>query len=616
MLINKNIIPFEMLEFTTFEPKKLTKQIDKPILALDTETLDGFVKLIADSTTSYNYFENLSNKNLDLILQFLTSNRFENSHNFFYNLNYDVNAIIKYLPEKNLNELYQGLEMEKYNWKTKEKEVRLVNNTTKYNDYTLFFIPKKIFKISKNHKTYTYYDIAQFFGNSLEYNAKKYLNKDKYIHILNDGNKIDGQALGTNEIYWKINKDTIIEYCINDCILTKELGDILYNTLKNKINIMPNSFISKASITKEYYKKFIDIPFIKNIPKSAIKYAFDSYCGGRFETIKRGNVGKCTLFDINSAYPFHMKNLIDINQGEWKRTKSLHESAYYGFYKVKLLTKFNKISPISIALPNGINVFPITELITFLTKQELLSFENYIDYEIISGWEYYPKEIIYPFNDFIELVYNHKNNTDKNNFEYSLWKILMNGGYGTFYEKHLDKIRNKIITGKFFNPIYATLITKQTQIQLFDLAIDNLNDLVAFATDSCLFNGNPDINISKDLGKWDIEYNPNSESLVLKSGIYKIGDSMKNRGIKKAEFLKTPYGNYDSIFTYIENQPNLSIYPIKMIRPLTFIEVLLHHKKHTLSAQELSITAKIPIIMIIAIIIQSPIIRQNSNRKH
>ena len=579
-----NPINWDLIEIRKFKPEKLKRNIVRKINALDTETLDGYCNLLADNYGNFvlgNYHKN-ELPNIDLWLNFLTAKRFRSSHNFFFNLNYDVNAIIKYLPKDNLNDIYKDL-------------------YTDFNNIRIFYIPKKIFRLTKNKHIYKYYDIFQFFNMSLEKASQIYLGLDKYIE------NIDGKTLGTDKQYWLNNIDSIIKYCINDCVLTAKLGNLLNETLVNSINLNPCSYISKASICKEFVRKACNIPDILQIPNSALKYAFYSYSGGRFEIIRKGNVGKCSLYDINSAYPFHTRSLLDINKGEWKRVNCLHEKADYGFYFVKILTKYNKISPIAVTLQNGVICYPLVQVNTYISKQELLNYEPYIEYEIIDGWEFYASEYIYPFKDYIDKIHKQKQITDKDNYEYSLYKILMNSLYGSFYEKTIQKEFNdklitkeliskckydmelvkklaydtKIYSGKLFNPIYASLITCQTRIDLFKTAIPYQNDIVGFATDSILFKGNPEIKISNELGGWNLE--KFDKSIVLRSGIYKIGKDLKSRGIRKTANIKTPYGSYKDIFDYINLNPELTKYPIIMNRPLTFIEVLLHHLKHEIA---------------------------------
>jgi len=578
-----NPINWDLIEIRKYKPQKLKRNIVRNINALDTETLNGYCNLIADNFGNFmlgNYHKGELPK-IDLWLNFLTSKRFRSNHNFFYNLNYDVNAIIKYLPKENLTEIYNNL-------------------YTDFNDIRIFFIPKKVLRLTKHKHIYKFYDIYQFFNMSLEKASQIYLGLEKYIV------KIDGERLGTDKNYWIKNIDDIIIYCINDCKLTAQLGNLLNETLVNTIKLNPCSYISKASICKEFVRKACDIPNINDIPNGALKYAFYSYSGGRFEIIKKGNVGNCTLYDINSAYPFHTKNLLDVNKGKWKRVNSLHEKADYGFYFVKIMTKYNKISPIAITLQNGVICYPLCEVNTYISKQELLNYEPYIEFEIIDGWEFYANEYIYPFKDYITTIHNQKQITDKKSYEYSLYKIIMNSLYGSFYEKTIQKEFNdklitkelikkckydmnlvkklaqdiKIYTGKLFNPIYASLITSQTRIDLFKTAIPFQNDIIGFATDSILFKGKPEIKLSNELGGWNLE--KSGKSIVLRSGIYKIGKDLKSRGIKKAKNIKTKYGYYENIFDYIKSKPKLIEYPIIMNRPLTFIEVLLHHIKHNI----------------------------------
>ena len=554
--IYRGKINFDLLELRKYEPYQLKRQVDKEVFGLDTETLNGYAKLIADNNGNICYINCAEDA-----LRFLTMGHFRNSHNFFYNLHFDVNAIIKYLPKENIEELNQTLK-------------------TSYLKYDLFYIPRKIFRIICHNHVHKFFDIQQFFGRSLEYNAKIYLGLEKYI------DPIDRAILGTSADYWKENFEAIVKYCINDCVLTKKLGDLLYNTLCDKIGLKPNAFTSEAGLTKEFVRTFTEIPNLMQVPIGAIKYAFYSYAGGRFEIVKRGHMGQCSLYDINSAYPNIIKDLIDITQGEWKWTRDLHENASYGFYLVKVITKYNKISPINITLPNNTLCYPLINCLTYMTKDEILAYENYIDYEIIDGWEFFAEpNARLPFKDYIEHVYSHKQKTPKDRYEYKTYKILMNGLYGCFYEKHKTKEQETIRVGKLFNPMYASMITANTRIQLWDYAMQDINNFVGFATDSVLFQGTPDLPTSNKLGDWSLE--KVGDTTVLRSGFYKIDNTLKSRGIKKEGKILTPTGEYNSLFDYIIQNPDLLVYPVIATRPLSFSEVL--HKSKTYTLEDINV---------------------------
>lgn len=584
--IYKGKIDFEMLELRKYSPYKLSQQIDKTVNGLDTETLNGYARIIADDKGRVGLITNI-----DDVLKFLTLVHYRNNHNFFYNLHYDVNAIIKYLPKENIEELNEKLK-------------------TTYKKYQIFYIPRKVFRITCHRHVHKFYDIMQFFGGSLEYNAKHYLGLDKYI------DPIDRKTLGTSREYWNKNFDAIVKYCINDCVLTKKLGDILYSTLKNNIGLKPNAFTSEAGLTKEFVRTFTEIPDLLKVPTGAIKYAFYSYAGGRFEVTKKGYVGKCSLYDINSAYPYYIQDLIDVTQGEWQWTRSLHENATYGFYLVRVITKYNKISPINITLPNNTLCYPMIDCHTYMTKLELMKYDKYIDYEIIDGWEFFANENAEkPFYGYINHVYGFKQKISCENFqancsecngcsdyvkkldmpyEYKTYKILMNGLYGCFYEKHKNKGHDKIKVGKLFNPIYASMITAGTRVQLWDYAMKDINNFVGFATDSVLFQGEPDLPTSNKLGDWGLE--KIGDTTVLRSGFYKIDDIIKARGVSKKAGLITPDGiKYNSLFDYIVDKPKWTKYPVILTRPLSFSEVL--HKSKTFTIEDINIFTNIEYVI-------------------
>lgn len=572
--IVRHPLDFDLVVFRKYPVYKLKRNIDKKIFGLDTETLDGYCKLICDSEDNY-----LLDSDMLGILKFLTAKKFRSSHNFFFNLNFDVNAIIKFLPKDNLLELYENLK-------------------TDFEKYNLFYIPKKFFRITHNKHVYKFHDIAQFYESSLEKAVKLYLGQEKYKDSFSH---IDTARLGTDKQYWKDNLPAIIKYCKSDAKLTKELGILLNKTLIKAIDLYPTTYTSKASICKEFIRKKVNVPDVLKIDKQVLKYAFYGYSGGRFEVFTKGYIGKASLFDIKSAYPNSIRNLLDVTKGKWIRTKSLHESATYGFYLVNVSAKYSRISPLTLPLKSNTICYPLMTTKLYMTKKELLAYEPYIEFEILDGWEFWPDKLIYPFREYIDTLFSYKDSTNSEHYEYKLYKIMLNSPYGCFWEKNpsdnLEKIKycmekglnpievdmpdTVVYAGKLFNPIYASQITAETRIDIFKTAKLHEKDTIAFATDSVLFKGKPDIPLSKELGGWNLENE--GETIVLRSGIYKIGNKLKNRGIKKADNLKTPHGNFIDIFDYIEKMPNLTKYPITINRPLTFAEVLLHHKKRTLN---------------------------------
>lgn len=558
---------FDQLKLRDRPPAMLKSILKaKGVMALDTETLKGYCKVLADDTGRYLFLNSSNPEGLEPILNFLTSHRFRGTHNVFYNLNYDINSFIKFLPKENIIDL-------------------ALYNITQLDKLELLYIPKKIFRIqdNENKHSYSFYDIAQFFGGSLEFNGKKYLN------LIKNEDNLDRRKIGTSPAYWSKHEEDIIKYCVQDCRITKGLGELLQETIKKSTGYYAKGFISKASITKDIMRRVVKLPDMTVIPNEALKFAYNSYHGGRFEIIKKGAIGKASLFDIVSAYPYHISNLIDLDTGSWHRVRDITEKAIYGFYLAKISVKYDIISPISYKFKNGIMVYPILEnQLIYITKHELEAYKDSISYEIISGWEYWSNEINYPLKDYIHTLFTAKSKASKTSFEYSLYKILQNSIYGSFLEKveqkekpdefinlDLEELKRIWLTGKCFNPVWATMITALTRIDLWEQAHKDLLNVVGFATDSIVFKDKPDFTISKELGAWDLE--DYGEAIVIKSGIYQINDKYKSRGLQKGRKIKTPGGEqFKDLFHYIKSRPFNTVYPVILERPVSYKEALAH----------------------------------------
>ena len=125
--------------------KTVQKEIIRHV-GLDTETLDGKLHLLTYFDVSeglqmkdkmdYLYINvDEPDKNIYHILKFLTQRRFNKSLNWFYNLNYDVRAILRWMDKEHIQDLYD-------------------NNKTVIGDYTIVFLPNKFITITYLKKKY------------------------------------------------------------------------------------------------------------------------------------------------------------------------------------------------------------------------------------------------------------------------------------------------------------------------------------------------------------------------------------------------------------------------------------------------------------------------------
>jgi len=533
--------------------RKLTKTPkNHDILGWDTETYKGYARLIANSQGQYLLIEEqeVNPDTFTRILRFLTSKKWRGTHGFFWNIDFDFYAILKYAGEDFARELYE-------------------NGEAEWDKYKISYIPKKAFSISENKHTFNFFDLYQFYNTALEEASRKYLGEGKLIDL------VDRQKLNDDLRYWNENLREIIEYCIKDCVLTQKLGVLLKDTLKHNIGFIPTKYISKAYISKEYFRRHTNIPTAPNFPNIVNQLALLAYYGGRFEITMRGHIGDCVLLDINSSYPYAMTQLKAYPKDAWIRTDQIKYENTHGFYKIKVTTKDNAfITPFPFRFKDRV-IFPRGEFITYATKEEILAYENECDIEIIMGVEAKGEGEFFLRKE-IEHLYEWKQKAKDNEMEYMLVKIILNSLYGAFYEK--QKRKDIYLTGKLFSPPYATLITALGRINLYKEAKRYGKKVVGMATDSLLIYGKHNTPLSSNLGGWSEEIS--GDTYVLMSGIYKIGDKIRMRGIavRRVGKIITPHGEFEDIFDYIQKYPQLTQYKITHEKPVKLGEVLTHTK--------------------------------------
>lgn len=547
MKISKQDIPWRSLKVIKYPPRMRSQAKHRDIVGFDTETIDGYCRLITDSNGRFLWCDKV-----DGILDFLTYRGYRGCFGTFYNLRYDAQAVLKYLPGDLLQELYDV-------------------GSTRYREYEIHYIPKKFWSITRGGRRYTFYDVAQFYMTSLEKAGHRYLGRGK------DLGGIDRARLGTDPDYWSDKLDRILHYCIADSVLCRDLTEHLVETYSGEIGYYPHNLISRASVAKNYLRERVLLPNITKIPTGALRMSFSAYYGGRFEVLQKGHFSRAWGYDLNSAYPHHISKLIDITRGKWKDTFNFGDGAYYGYYQVKIRYRKQDVGVVPFRMGSGRVCFPVGEFATVINRSEYEQLEKVANIEILRGWEFYPDEIIYPFRDLVYHVYNVKNQTDKSTFKYDLYKRLLNSIYGSFYEKYRQGGRYR--TGLMFNPVYATEITAGTRLDCLKILRQSGNHIISVATDGILFDEDPEIPRSRDLGQWDLD--GSGDLTVLRSGVYMLDDKYRSRGVEKDTILHTPDGTYDNIFQYIIAKPDKLEYEILRRRPRQLGECLLHKRELT-----------------------------------
>ena len=112
----------------------------KKIVGFDTETIEGKAVLICSSDRRV-----LFPNSFEEIAQFLTQRKYNTTLNFFWNIDFDFFAVVKWLPHELLELLYE-------------------NKGLLYENYFIKWIPRKFFSITRVDKKRTsrFYDLWQF----------------------------------------------------------------------------------------------------------------------------------------------------------------------------------------------------------------------------------------------------------------------------------------------------------------------------------------------------------------------------------------------------------------------------------------------------------------------
>jgi len=502
----------------------ITKTYKKDyVLAYDTETYEGTCRLLARNTEVNNY---VLNPTFIECLRFLMykANK-TNGYRFFYNIDFDVSAILKLWDSKG-SKVREKWILRKIEWLKNGIEI-------KYGKYSLKWLKGRMFIVKDlvRKKSVVFTDLFNFFHLGLNKVAKKYLNQTKISNI-------NGNKLNTSLAYWNKRKKDIIEYCVQDCFLTAKLGNYLIESIERSELPLPRCLVSSASLSKQYFRLNCHISCNRVIPKRIVQIAYDTYYGGRFEMFKRGYFKRLFLYDINSQYPSFIRDLPSMREGVWKSTKYVPKKPCLAYFKVKVkIPRDYKIPTIPI-YHKGVNKFPVGTITKWMTWFDLDLIRDYI-VKVYEGYIFKKAPKSYkPFKKAIDNLFAKKQEfKGKCELEYNLTKLCMNALYGCFIETH--KIQdimgnNNLNAGIMFNSVYASQITAFGRWSVIkDVPRDKYDNIIAIHTDSLISNIPLDdyLTLDLELGNWSKECE--GKGIVLNTGMYQIGYLVKTRGVPK-----------------------------------------------------------------------------------
>jgi len=557
----------------------------------DTEAYRGNCKLLACSNGTY-----IESDNTLKLLDFLWCNALSpnEGYNFFFNVDYDFEVIVKQFVITNFREvkagykkaleikrvinekLSSGVEVSYAEWAMLDKFNHVEH--LKVGGYEIKYIKDKCFTLKKGRKHKFFFDVANFLSVEGEH-----ISLDKASELLLGEHKsdkelgLDRKQIGETEGYYEEHREDIIKYCINDCKLTADLGREVIKGFSDLGFEFPVKPYSKATISKEwlrkqkgfiesqlYYEDIMKLPYASGIRKS--------FRGGIIRLFGLGTYNNVTEYDINSAYPYAISQLTSLEKCEVTMDRENMGKCDYEFYLVETCDW----SLLGLKAKNGVKVIPeefndtmLNEIIycktnrpvsRWITKWDKQILDLYgVEYKILDyfgiktrGEKLFPQILkLYEYKNEIKKKYG------KQSVQYWGIKIVLNGIYGIFAQRkpHISKYTNFIfashITGMCRYLIMSKVYEKRKQ-GAQPLMINT--DGVYFINDC-----KPDKS-SNALGEFEV--NSLKEVVVFGNGVYykvneKSDGTLRKRGFPTLtkEMLKSE----DNIITLKENKP-FSVY--------------------------------------------------------
>jgi hypothetical protein len=344
-----------------------------------------------------------------------------------------------------------------------------------------------------------------FYDNEVNYNGVNF----KYIHNKMFQVKFEDRYVYFADAsqYLKNTEDELHKDPMELAIIAGKVGQEVNDILEN-IGIHAKTLMSPIRAYEKYILSKVNLPLDEDYNEDVGDYAYECCKHNWVEAMQIGHWNKTWDYDISSAYPSALANLVDFRLGTFKNTNKYEQDAYYGFYKCRLHINHNiKVSPIMYIIQKSkqdISRFTPTGYHeeTFITKHEIDFINKWKlgEVEVIDGkWLDLPQsKIIYPLRPYITKLYEQKElNTG---FTREIIKRIPNGIYGKLLETNKDGL------GNMFNAVWGCMTEVPIRLKVAELALINNIVPIHVAVDGLLSDRElkmPENNIG--IGSWKLE---------------------------------------------------------------------------------------------------------------
>jgi len=517
------------------------------LIGLDTETIgnsdinienDIYSMQLVKNSLNEEYFYLVSNDDVGIKMLDATSetdNFLFNRYSFItaHNLEFDLGALLG-------KDFLKLINYHKY----KDNAIQVNHGNVRYKGWDVKFAlgQSPFFMFRKKGARIIFTDSRNWFKGSLDSIGKTFFNiakKDKPSYL--------GVRAPQNDNEFKEFKEYAMQDARIQFLITKKIAG-LHQAEDVAMTITPASFSSKI-----FKKNFLTNRLFLERSDSKLKMIWSTYHGARFESIGRGLFEKYNMYDVNSLYPYAMKEsplnfsntpMVNISLDDVER-------GVVGFCRVEF--KYLRAVPYPcLPVREEKLVFPYSG-ISYCTTHELKNALNDIEIISFSGCGWYPQEqdIDHPLGHYVDYMYDEKQliahqikELEKENNDYNYEEILrlqidyhkaklkMNSLYGKFaqrnpiYDPKTEK--NIDLAGAMFKPDFASLITGYSRKVIHDYMVKY--GTIYCDTDSIISKAN--IDDTFDLGGLKKEYE-DIDFMIIRSKLY-FGLDPEHTVVKKA----------------------------------------------------------------------------------
>jgi len=372
-------------------------------IALDTETYQGSAFLLATPSGCHVLDPRYGGPSATVLENYIEVLRRLPKKSVYYNLDYDIAALVKCLGSETVRRIY------------------LSERVEVLRDVTMDYLPGRHMRVTIAGERWDHYDLYPFFQRSLSAAATAFLPVSARKGSL-DG----GMIARLSPTVFRRHKREVLEYALQDARTTQALLDLVLESAETA-GLKTKSLYSPGNLAKQYLRSQGIRPMPE--PGHARELARAAYYGGRIETFQRGTFSDVELWDISSAYPHAAASLPYFGDAHVEPVRAGLPASEYFIARGRLSTSVDAI-PLLPIRRDGVLRYPhLNGMRVTLTSLEYRALPRGSVFEPECGIAIYPQGSI---REMIERLYRERQESPAKSL---INKLILNSMYGIFAER-------------------------------------------------------------------------------------------------------------------------------------------------------------------------------------